>query len=81
MTSFAALRLGIPDRGLLRDGMKADIVVLDPATVKSPATRHQPKQFPVGIEYVLVNGRVVVDQGRHTGMLAGRGLRRGQAST
>ncbi len=81
MTSFAALRLGIPDRGMLRDNMKADIVVFDPNTVKSPATRHEPKQFPVGIEYVLVNGRLVVDQGRHTGVLAGRGLRRGHAST
>ena len=81
MTSFAALRLGIPDRGMLREGMKADIVIFDPKTVKSPATRHQPKQFPVGIEYVLVNGRIVVDQGQHTGALAGRALRRGRAST
>ncbi len=81
MTSFAANRLDIRDRGMLRDGMKADIVVFDPKTVKSPATRHDPKQFPVGIEYVLVNGRIVVDQGRHTGFLAGRALRRGRGST
>ena len=81
MTSFAAHRLGIPDRGMLRDGMKADIVVFDPKTVKSPASRHQPKQFPVGIDYVLVNGRIVVDQAEHTGVLAGRALRRGRAST
>ena len=81
MTSFAASRLDIRDRGMLRDGMKADIVVFDPKTVKSPATRHEPKQFPVGIEYVLVNGRIVVEQGQHTGVLAGRALRHGRAST
>ena len=81
MTSFAAHRLDIPDRGMLRDGMKADIVVFDPKTVKSSATRHEPKQFPVGIEYVLVNGRIVVEQGEHTGVLAGRALRHGRGST
>ena len=78
MTSMAALRLDIRDRGMLRDGMKADIVVFDPNSVKSPATRHEPKQFPVGIEYVLVNGSIVVDQGQHTGALAGRALRHGR---
>ena len=63
MTSFPAQRLGLPDRGLLRDGFKADVVVFDAATVKAPATRREPKQFPIGIEQVIVNGRVVVDQG------------------
>ncbi len=81
MTSFPAQRLGLPDRGLLRDGFKADVVVFDPRTVKAPATRTQPKQFPVGIDYVVVNGKIVVDGGRHTGMLAGRALRRGRSST
>ena len=81
MTSFAALRLGIPDRGLLLDNMKADVVVFDPATVKSPSTRHQPKQYPTGIDHVLVNGHMVVDDGEHTGTLPGRSLRRGRAST
>jgi len=81
MTSFPAQRLGLPDRGLLRDGFKADVVVFDADTVKAPATRREPKQFPVGIEQVIVNGRVVVDQGQHTGVLAGRALRRGRAST
>ena len=57
------------------EGMKADIVVFDPSTVKSPATRSHPKQFPVGIEYVVVNGAIVVSQGQHTGALAGRTLR------
>jgi N-acyl-D-amino-acid deacylase len=81
MTSFPAQRLGLPDRGLLREGFKADVVVFDAATVKAPATRTNPKQFPIGIECVIVNGRVVVEEGRHTGVLAGRALRRGRAST
>jgi N-acyl-D-amino-acid deacylase len=81
MTSFPAQRLGIPDRGLLRDGLKADMVVFDAQRVKAPATRVQPKQFPIGIEYVIVNGKVVVDKGQHTGTLAGWALRRGRATT
>ena len=81
MTAYPAQRLGLPDRGLLRDGMKADITIFQPDTVKAPATRPNPKQFPVGIQYVIVNGKVVVDQGEHTGVLAGRALRRGRAST
>ncbi|MFQ5934439.1 MAG: amidohydrolase family protein [Dehalococcoidia bacterium] len=78
MTSFAAQRLGLKDRGILRDGMWADIVVFDPETISTPATRDNPKQFPLGIEYVIVNGKVVVDKGEHTGVLAGRGLHRGR---
>jgi N-acyl-D-amino-acid deacylase len=81
MTSFPAQRIGLPDRGLLRDGFKADVVVFDAQTVKAPATRREPKQFPIGIDHVVVNGKVVVDAGRHTGTLAGRALRRGRAST
>ncbi len=77
MTSFPAQRLGLPDRGLLRDGFKADVVVFEPRTVKAPATRTEPKQFPVGIDHVLVNGVVVVEGGRHTGARPGRVLRRG----
>jgi N-acyl-D-amino-acid deacylase len=81
MTSFPAQRLGLPDRGLLRDGFKADVVVFDARNVKAPATRREPKQFPIGIDYVVVNGRVVVEAGRHTGVLAGRALRRGRPTT
>jgi N-acyl-D-amino-acid deacylase len=81
MTSFPAQRLGIPDRGLLRDGFKADVVVFDPGRVRAPATRAEPKQFPIGINYVVVNGKVVVDQAEHTGTLAGRALRRGRPTT
>jgi N-acyl-D-amino-acid deacylase len=78
MTSFPAQRLGLRQRGLLRDGFKADVVVFDPRTVGSPVTRSRPKQLPTGIDYVLVNGQVVVDAGHHTGALAGRALRRGR---
>jgi N-acyl-D-amino-acid deacylase len=81
MTSFPAQRLGLPDRGLLRDGYRADIVIFDAQTVKAPATKEEPKQYPTGIPYVIVNGHLVIDQGKHTGALPGRALRRGRAST
>jgi N-acyl-D-amino-acid deacylase len=81
MTSFPAQRMGLPDRGLLKDGFMADIVVFNPDTVKAPATREDPKQYSVGIEYVIVNGQVAIDRGSNTGVLAGRALRRGRAST
>lgn len=76
LTSLPAQTLGLRDRGLLRDGFKADVVVFDPETVRSPATIEQPKQFPIGIDYVIVNGQLVVDGGEHTGALPGRALRR-----
>jgi N-acyl-D-aspartate/D-glutamate deacylase len=78
MTSFPAQRLGLSGRGLLRDGFKADIVVFDPDTVKIHATRQDPKQFPVGIDYVIVNGTVVIDGQAHTGATPGRALKRGR---
>jgi N-acyl-D-amino-acid deacylase len=80
MTSAPAARLGITDRGLLRDGLKADIVVFDPVTVRSLATYDDPRRYPVGIPTVVVNGELVVDDGEHTGALAGRALRRGSPS-
>lgn len=81
MTSFPAQRLGIPDRGILRDGMKADITIFDPEKIKAPATRTEPKQPSVGIPYVIVNGTLVINKGKHTGQLPGRALRHGRAST
>ncbi len=81
MTSFPAQRLGLPDRVLLRDGFKADIVLFDPNTVKTHATKEDPKHYPIGIDYVIVNGQVVIDKGENTGALPGRSLRRGHAST
>ena len=81
MTSFPAQRIGLPDRGLLRDGFKADIVLFNPDTVKTHATKDDPKHYPIGIDYVIVNGRVVIDNGENTGALPGRALRRGRTST
>jgi N-acyl-D-amino-acid deacylase len=75
MTSLPAQRLGLLDRGLLRPGMAADIVCFDPETVRDTATYEDPRRRPDGLPYVLVNGRVVVDDGEHTGALPGRALR------
>ena len=77
MTSFPAQRLGLKDRGLIKDGYKADIVLFNPHTVKAPATKENPKQYPIGIDYVIVNGKIVIDDGNNTGVTPGRALRRG----
>ena len=77
MTSAAAARLGLRDRGVIRDGAVADLVVFDPATVRSTATYDAPRSFPIGIEHVIVAGTPVVADGVHTGALPGRGLRHG----
>jgi N-acyl-D-amino-acid deacylase len=76
MTSAPADRLGLRDRGRLVDGLKADVVVFDPATVRSNATYDEPRRYPDGIEHVIVNGVPVVAAGEHTGALPGRVLRR-----
>jgi len=75
MTGGPATRVGLKDRGLLRVGMFADITVFDPKTVIDRATFESPNQFPVGIEYVLVNGQVSVDKGERTSALAGQVIR------
>ena len=78
MTSLPAARLGLRDRGRLADGLVADLVVLDPATVRANATYEEPRRFPDGIEHVIVNGRHVVEYGVPTGARPGRGLRHGR---
>ena len=75
MTGGPAARVGLRDRGLLREGMFADVTVFDPATVIDRATFESPNQYPLGIEYVLVNGQVSVDKGQRTGVLGGKVLR------
>lgn len=75
MSAIPAQRLGLADRGILRDGMKADVVLFDPDRVQAKATFDKPKQFPEGIDYVVVNGRLVIDDGAHTGAFPGRALR------
>jgi N-acyl-D-amino-acid deacylase len=78
MSGGPAARLGLKDRGTIRDGAAADVVVFDPATVRSHATYDEPRRFPSGIEHVIVNGEIVVDGGKHTGARTGRALRRGR---
>jgi N-acyl-D-amino-acid deacylase len=78
MTSMPAARLGLRDRGTIRDGAVADLVIFDPATVRSDASIDDPTLDPEGIETVIVAGQVVVDRGRPTGARPGRGLRRGR---
>lgn len=78
MTSMPAARLGLKDRGRVADGWVADLVVFDPATVRSNATDDEPRRYPDGIEQVIVNGTLVVEGGKHTGAIPGRALRRGR---
>jgi len=67
MTSLPAQTLRLKDRGLLKEGYWADVVVFDPATVSDPATYQNPQQYAKGVPFVLVNGTVVIDNGNHTG--------------
>lgn len=76
MTSLPAQRLGLQDRGVIKEGMAADLVIFDPDNVRDTATYENPKNYPTGIPYVLVNGNVIKDAGEHTGILAGRALRK-----
>ncbi|MEW6131132.1 MAG: D-aminoacylase [Acidobacteriota bacterium] len=75
MTSAVAMRLGINDRGLLRKGMKADIVIFDPEKVIDQSTMMQPFAEPIGIAQVFVNGVVVVEASKVTGAVPGTALR------
>ncbi|MET0623556.1 MAG: D-aminoacylase [Pyrinomonadaceae bacterium] len=75
MTGRPAARTGLRDRGVLREGAFADITVFDPARVHDRATFEEPNQYPEGIPYVVVNGQLEVDEGRRTGINAGRPLR------
>lgn len=78
MTSMNAQKLGLADRGLLRLGFVADVTVFDPERIIDRATYTQPFQYSEGIEYVLVNGTLVLDQGKHTGARPGVALRHGR---
>jgi N-acyl-D-aspartate/D-glutamate deacylase len=75
MTSQAADRLGLHDRGILRQGMKADVVVFNPATIKDTATYDDPMQYSKGVDWVWVNGTAVVADGKPTNALPGKVLR------
>ena len=75
MTGLPASNVGLKQRGLLRPGYFADITIFDPKTVIDRATFEEPNQYPVGINFVIVNGEVEVDNGQRTPALAGRVLR------
>jgi len=76
MTSFPAARLGLLDRGVLRPGAKADLVIVDPARVRDTATFTEPHQYAEGFSLVMVNGEVVFEDGQMTAARPGRVLRR-----
>jgi dihydroorotase/N-acyl-D-amino-acid deacylase len=75
MTSFPAQAAGLKDRGLVKEGFAADLVLFDPTTVASRATFEQPNQYSAGAPFVAVNGVLVVDGGRLTGATPGKALR------
>ncbi|MFD8994316.1 N-acyl-D-amino-acid deacylase family protein [Streptomyces abikoensis] len=76
LTSRPAARLRLPDRGSIREGHRADLVLFDPETVAAGATFEAPRTLPTGIPYVLIAGRFVMEDGRRTDVLAGRTVRR-----
>lgn len=76
MTGWPATRLRIPERGFIKEGLWADVVIFDYETLQDRATYDQPTLSPAGIDWVLVNGRVVIDHGRHTGATPGHVIKR-----
>ncbi|MEU5010225.1 D-aminoacylase [Streptomyces sp. NPDC021749] len=76
LTGRPAARLRLPDRGLVREGHRADLVLFDPDTVAAGSTFDAPRTLPVGIPHVLIDGRFVIEDGRRTDVLAGRAVRR-----
>ncbi|SMF12599.1 amidohydrolase family protein [Streptomyces sp. Amel2xC10] len=76
LTGRPAARLRLPDRGLIREGHRADLVLFDPTTVAAGATYAHPRTLPTGIPHVLIDGRFVIEDGHRTDVLAGRAVRR-----
>jgi N-acyl-D-amino-acid deacylase len=76
VTGFPASILGLDSRGLLKKGHWADIVLLEPEAIGSSATYEEPERYPEGIPYVMVNGELVVNNGKTTGSLPGQALRK-----
>ncbi|MFI9355808.1 amidohydrolase family protein [Streptomyces lydicus] len=79
LTARPAARLRLPDRGLVREGYRADLVLFDPDTVAAGATYDAPRTLPTGLPHVLIDGRFVIEDGRRTDVLAGRAVRRAPA--
>lgn len=80
MTSLPAARVRLWDRGILRPGAAADVVLFDPETVADAATFSDPHRYPIGIDLVIVGGQILVEGGQDTGATAGRLLRRGEGA-
>ena len=78
LTSLPATNLGIAERGLLRAGYHADVVIFDPATIAAHATYDNPRQYAAGVHHVFVNGTQILRNGEHTGARAGRVVVRGK---
>ena len=74
MTGLPAEKLGLKVRGVIREGAAADLVIFNPKKIKDRATYQNPQLYPEGIEYVIVNGKIVLEAGEHTGKLSGRFL-------
>jgi N-acyl-D-aspartate/D-glutamate deacylase len=74
MTSWPATRMRLAGRGLIKEGCWADVVIFDLDKLQDRATYEQPLAFPEGVEYVLVNGQIVMDHDRHTGARPGHVL-------
>lgn len=72
ITSMPAAKLGLKDRGAVKEGFFADLVVFDPEKIVDRATYTEPEQYPAGIDYVIVNGKIVIDHGEPTGQLPGK---------
>jgi len=77
MTSKPAKKIGLKNRGVLQKGFYADVVVFDPKSIIDKADFNNPYQYSEGIEQVIINGKIVIENGEHTGELAGKVLRKG----
>jgi len=75
LTSRPASRLRLRDRGLIKEGYRADLVLFDPRTVTPGSTFENPRQLPTGIPHVLIDGKPVIEDGERTDVLAGRAVR------
>jgi N-acyl-D-aspartate/D-glutamate deacylase len=79
MTGMPAAKFGLDDRGVIREGAGADLVLFDPSAINDIATYESPRQHPTGIHTVWVNGTAVTQAGHHTGERPGRALRQSRA--
>lgn len=75
-SDFPAKTMRIPERGLLRAGYFADVIAFDPATFADQSTYERPKEFAIGMKYVIVNGKLAIEDGKYNGALAGHPLRK-----